>query len=919
LRLDRDCRYLRINERMAAITGKPVAEHIGKTIAEIIPPLAPAFERVHRRVMETGESVLDLELRGSTANDGKWERDWLASFYPLRARDGSVQAVAGVVQEITDRKRTEEELTLRNQELRTVSSIVNAITTNLDLQAILDHALRGALDLTDVEGGLLCLVNQERRTLHPAAAINVSPQMIEDYTRNAIRIGDCLCGSCAQAGKPVILWDNASGSEFAMRESTRNEGIRFYAAFPLMAKGQCIAVLCVFDRTERKPTARRLDLVADLCGPIALAIENARLFISEHKARAGAEATQKQLQLAVQAARMGVWHADLQNDRFSTIHGSGPISGLNPLIYPVNQKALFELIHPDDREHVGRRLQLAFDGAEYQAEFRVVLPDGNVRWVAAYGQCVRDAAGKPLTLTGVDLDVTERKHAEEALRREQIFTSAVLDSVPGLLYLYDEHGRLIRWNRRHEEITGFTADELSGKHVMDWFQGDPESGAKMSASIQKAFRDGHMELEARFQTRKGQKFFYFTGVRLSIDSKPYLAGIGIDISGRKQLEEQFRQAQKMEAVGQLAGGVAHDFNNLLTVIHGNAALLADIEGLNEDDAALVRQIIEAADRAATLTRQLLVFGRKQMPQLAVQDLNEIVNNMMKMLRRILGEDVALQSDFTPNLPPLRADAGMIEQIIMNLAVNARDAMPRGGTLRIATSAETIREDRARQIPGLEAGTYLCLEVSDTGCGIVPDHLPHIFEPFFTTKEVGKGTGLGLATVYGVVKQHNGGVEVKSSPGKGTMFRVYLPALVEVQEETGTPFAVSQLPSGTETILVVEDDASVRLFVNNLLQRFGYTLLLAGTGAEAVEIWNQHKEKIGLILTVMALPGGVAARELVERFRSDKPDLKVIYTSSYSAEGFGKGSAALAGSFNFLQKPYHSARLVQAVRDCLDEQ
>jgi two-component system cell cycle sensor histidine kinase/response regulator CckA len=245
-------------------------------------------------------------------------------------------------------------------------------------------------------------------------------------------------------------------------------------------------------------------------------------------------------------------------------------------------------------------------------------------------------------------------------------------------------------------------------------------------------------------------------------------------------------------------------------------------------------------------------------------------------------------------------------------------MPKGGTLRIITLLETIREPRARQISGLATGNYLCLEVSDTGCGIAPEHLPHIFEPFFTTKEVGKGTGLGLATVYGIVKQHNGGVEVKSAPGKGSVFRIYLPTIGETPEDLPAPLSFANHLSGTETLLIVEDDSSVRLFVRNLLQRFGYNILLAGSGAAAMEIWKEHQRRIQLLLTGMLLPDGMTARELVERFRCEKPELKVIYTSSYSsAEGLGQG-AALTGGFHFLQKPYHSSRLVQTVRDCLDE-
>jgi len=624
----------------------------------------------------------------------------------------------------------------------------------------------------------------------------------------------------------------------------------------------------------------------------------------------------QQLQMAVQAAGIGVWHANLQTSTILMAQGSGPISGLAPPVRPATAEALFALIHPEDRETVDRCIKRAFEEGDYRAEFRIVLPDGDIRWVAARGECRRDAAGKPLFLTGIDIDITERKKIEEALYREQVFTRAVLDSVPGLLYLYDEQGRLVRWNKRYEEITGCTTEEVAGKNFMDWFKGDQESAARISAMMQEAFRDGYAETEARLRTREGRKLFYLTGVRLSIDGKSYLAGIGIDLSARQHLEQQFRHAQKMEAIGQLAAGIAHDFNNLLTVIQGSASLLLDVKDLSGEDTGLVKQISEAAERAATLTRQLLLFGRKQFLQSLSINLNEVVGNMTRMLQRILGEDITLQSDFTPDLPVIRGDAGMIEQIILNLAVNARDAMPRGGRLRITSSVETIGPEQARQKPDAAPGAYVCLNVRDTGSGIAPQHLPHIFEPFFTTKEVGKGTGLGLATVYGIVKQHGGWIEVESEPGKGSTFRIHFPAASPPAAESRASPADQKLPGGDETILVVEDEPAVRLLVSNLLQRCGYTVLNAASGVAALEVWREHKANIQLLLTDMIMPGGMTGRELAEKLRLEKRFLKVIYTSGYSTDILGKVPTLIDGG-NFLQKPYQSLKLAQTVRNCLD--
>jgi nitrogen-specific signal transduction histidine kinase len=389
-----------------------------------------------------------------------------------------------------------------------------------------------------------------------------------------------------------------------------------------------------------------------------------------------------------------------------------------------------------------------------------------------------------------------------------------------------------------------------------------------------------------------------------------------DITEQRRLEEELRQAQKLEAIGQLAGGVAHDFNNILAVIIMQTGLTAMEEGLTDTAREGLRQIHLAAERAANLTRQLLAFSRRQVMQPRDLDLNEVVTNLTKMLQRIIGEDVWLEMRLYPTPLMTHADAGMLDQVLMNLAVNARDAMPKGGRLIIETTAREISAAEAAALLDVKPGHYVGLSVSDTGCGIPPEILPRIFEPFFTTKEPGKGTGLGLATVFGIVKQHGGCIQVASEPGRGTTFEVYLPALAETTTAASEAESRPGPRGGTETILLVEDDADVRLVTRITLERHGYRVLEAPDGLAALELWRQHRDAVALLLTDLVMPGELDGRELAQRLRADRPQLKVIYTSGYSPELAGRELHSRSGEA-FLQKPCPAERLLETVRECLD--
>jgi two-component system, cell cycle sensor histidine kinase and response regulator CckA len=473
-------------------------------------------------------------------------------------------------------------------------------------------------------------------------------------------------------------------------------------------------------------------------------------------------------------------------------------------------------------------------------------------------------------------------------------------------------GTITSWNRGAEHLYGYSADEVIGRPLEVFLS--REETKEVRESLDSLRRGGRIgPIDAR-RTRKDGRIVQVTLSMSPIrDSAGRLVGasaIGRDVTDRKHLEEQFRQAQKMEAVGRLAGGVAHDFNNLLTIINGYTQELLDNPRAS-DATPMLEQIARAGERAAALTQQLLAYSRRQMLQPEVIDLNALVTDAGSMLRRIIGEDVDLLTRLDPGLPRVKADRGQMNQVLLNLCVNARDAMPTGGRLTIETRAATLDRAAARPL-NVSEGTYARLTVSDTGCGMDADTQSHIFEPFFTTKPTGQGTGLGLATVYGIVKQSNGCITVHSEPHCGSTFHIYLPACAARE----VAVQVTHVPTrGTETVLLVEDEGAVRRLAERALTRAGYTVLAASRGDEALQRVTTSSQPIDLLVSDVVMPG-MSGRELADRLRARDPQLRVLFVSGYSEElverhGVSGDDAA------FLHKPFLPLDLTRAVRDALD--
>jgi len=525
---------------------------------------------------------------------------------------------------------------------------------------------------------------------------------------------------------------------------------------------------------------------------------------------------------------------------------------------------------------------------------------------------VRDSLGAVARQVAVGI---ERRHAEEELRQSQERFSKVFRASPiGIAISTLHEGRYLDVNDALLVMIGQDRGDVVGHtraEVRMWE--DIGALSLIAAEVQEKGRVRDRDLLLR--TKQGETRLAMASFELiDLGGRPSLLTLVHDVSERRRLEDQLRQSQKMEAVGRLAGGVAHDFNNLLAVITGYCDLLMRKMAPEAEDRGDIEEIRNAAEGASTLTRQLLAFSRRQVVEPRILDLNVVVERVEKMLRRLTGEDVELHTRLAPDLPSIRADAGQLEQVLMNLVVNARDAMPTGGRLLIETAPVEVGDEYRHQRPEGQAGKFVLLSVTDTGVGMDEETQAHIFEPFFTTKDVGEGTGLGLATVYGIVKQSGGFIWVYSEVGTGTTFKIYLPQVDQVAE---TPAAQATEPTslqGSEAILVVEDSTQLRTLIREVLELYGYRVLDAPSGAAALEVVSQPGTHVDLLFTDVIMPG-MNGRELADTLTAKQPGLKVVFASGYTADALTRYGVEQGSGY--LQKPFSPKVLAMKVREVLD--
>ncbi len=577
-----------------------------------------------------------------------------------------------------------------------------------------------------------------------------------------------------------------------------------------------------------------------------------------------------------------------------------------------------DAIHPEDRPSIVEAVSSSQRLGAHDREYRVVHPDGSTRWIRDRAFPVRDPSGKVYRLAGIMENITERKQVEQALRESEHRYQSVVNQVRDVIFRTDARGRWTFLNPAWTDITGFTLAESIGTNSLNFVHPEDRRHHQELFQLPSSQGKDYGFHEVRYQTKDGSVRWIEAHARLTFDTEGRVIGtLGTlrDITHQKSLEEQFRQAHKMEAIGQLAGGVAHDFNNLLTVINGYGEILLKSLGPTSPQRKMAEDILKAGDRAVSLTQRLLTFSRRQILQPKVLTLNAVVTNIVPMLHRLIGEDIDLVFVPDRNQSLIHGDPGQLDQVIINLAVNARDAMPRGGRLTLETGTVEMDEASARNLALPRSGPYVMLRMHDTGSGMSKEILDRIFDPFFTTKEVGKGTGLGLSIIYGIVTQSGGAIAVDSEVGRGSTFTIYLPKVGTAAQVQDPAPSLAATPRGSDTILLVEDEDLLRALIVSVLEESGYTVLAVGTPEEALRVSEERPDSIRLLVTDVVMPR-MNGRELAERLTAERRTMKTLYMSGYTEDTVIRHGVEHRQTA-FLQKPFTPDVFLRKVREILD--
>jgi PAS domain S-box-containing protein len=841
-----------------------------------------------------------------------------------------------------------------NRHLAILHTVAATLSRSLDLDEILPTALDALTHVTGHEISSLHLFSPDRRELHLRGDRGLSDRLRD--VNLVLPAGEGLIGGVAVSGETIVLEEVTESPDLlpAAREAVVADGIRGFVSVPIRVHGTILGTLSLGRRVPEPFLPEDVSLLEATADQIAVALENARLYQEAQQRRREAEELARtarrlteHLEVCAVSERIVesvlpifratvalLWQLRPGSDLLCVAAAGGVPAQLKPgSVLPkgvgIAGRAAIEgrpvwtpdiLAEPTVALTEDLRQSLIAGG--YHAVLAVPL---TVKGQMIGALTIADAAVRSFSAAEVILLQTFADQAALALENARLFEDAraardflqsiAENSVDGIVTT-DRRGHITYFSPGAEAIFGYRRDEVFGRPIADLYRfGDTEARSIMHRLGEGPLRD----YETAIRAKDGRWVEVNAALSLLRDTAGAIVGtLGViqDISERKRLEQNLRQAQKMEAVGRLAGGIAHDFNNLLTVITGRSALL--LERLSSGDP--VRRDIElfqkTGERAAGLTGQLLAFSRRQMLQPSVLDLNAVVMGLSTMLRRLIAEDIDLVTVLGPQVGPIRADPGQLEQVIVNLALNARDSMPHGGRLTIQTANADVDDVYARQTLGVGPGAYATLSVTDTGIGMDAETRSHIFEPFFTTKGPGEGTGLGLATVYGIVKQSEGSISVASEPGRGTTFTIYLPRVDQVTEAPETLRVPSASAAGGETVLLVEDEGDVRELVREILEAHHYTVLEARDPGAALRIAERHGGPIHLLLTDVVMPQ-MSGRRLAEQLGPLRPEMKVVYISGYTDDTILRHGLADSAVSILVPKPFTPDGLIAKVREVLE--
>jgi two-component system, cell cycle sensor histidine kinase and response regulator CckA len=822
-------------------------------------------------------------------------------------RFGEEDVMIAVLRDITDRKRAERDIEQRMELAAFAADVGVALVRNDPLPVALQHCAEAMMRHLEPAFARIWTLDATGDTLELQASAGMYTHL--DGAHERVPLGKFEIGLIAAEREPHLTNDVQHDAHVSDPEWARREGMVAFAGYPLVVGDRLVGVMAMFARHSLSTTV--LDAMASVANQIALGIERTR---TEEALREA----QQRLQHVVSSSPTVLYTLAVEGQTLTPRWVSANVERFSGYTPEEVRSADWweERLHPDDRERVMAQVPPLLSEGSVVREYRFRHRDGAYRWIRDE-QILIARPGEADEVVGSWSDVTAQKDAELRLHESEEQYRLLFDNNPYPMWVFDvESLAFLAVNDAAVRHYGWTREEFLRMRLTDIRP--PETLAAFMEDVA-AVRDepGGHDRPGLWRHRKKDgteidvevvaRSIVFQGRRARLT-------LAADVTEKTLLQAQLVRAQKMEAVGQLAGGVAHDFNNLLGVITGYSELLMRELPAGSRERKRAEEVKRASDRAAALTRQLLAFSRRQVLQPKVLDLNEVVAEVEKMMRRLISESIQIVTIAAARLGKVRADAGQIEQVLMNLAINARDAMPSGGRLVIETGNIELDETYVRTSPEARPGPYVMLAVSDTGHGMDAKTMARIFEPFFTTKEEGKGTGLGLATVYGIVRQSGGTVNVYSEPGRGTTFRVYLPRIegdvtAEARADVVAP------PRGTETVLLVEDAEALRLLVRELLENAGYTVLDADSPDKALSMVESVRDPIHLLLTDMVMPR-MNGQELARRIAVLKPEARVVFMSGYSDQAMGDQSTLEPGAL-FLQKPFTMDALLKTIRRALD--